>query len=82
MSTAYRIKFKIVEGPKLYSGTRIVDSPIDEYMRHVHKTYPEATYVYIELIEEIEVKDEEASASAEGLIILCLTNVQAQADLP
>jgi hypothetical protein len=78
MPTVYRIKYKFIESGKTYSGTRIVDDPIDIYLKHIYKTYPEADLIYIELIEEMQVKDESASSC----IILCLNDEQAKTVLP
>ena len=70
MAISYRIQYKIVEGAKLYSGTRIVEVPLDQYIEFVRKTYPEASTVYLELVEEIESNDELDYSSGESIIIL------------
>lgn len=70
MSTAYRIKYKIVEGKNTYSGTRIVDESVGAYHANVvRKMYPDASYVYLEFVEEVVLPDETAG---ESLIVLGL----------
>lgn len=67
MSLLYRVKFKIVENGKTYEGTRVVEQPVDEYMKHINRTYLDASYVYLELVDTFE---EVISESTESLIIL------------
>lgn len=69
MSTSYRIQYKIIEPPHTYSGTRIIEQVLDAYMEFIHNTYPKATYVYLELVEEIE-DDDTMTATGESIIIL------------
>lgn len=68
MPTLYRINFKIVEPRKTLSGQRVVEVPIDRYIEFIRKQHPDATYVYMELIEEFEQPEE--SADEESVIIL------------
>lgn len=72
MATNYRIQYKIVELGKTYAGIRVVEQPIDEYMKHIHDTYQYATYVYVELIEEFEQVD---GSAEESVILLSLDSL-------
>lgn len=69
MTTLYRIKCKVIEPPdKVYEGERVVEQPVDRYIDFLHKTHPDASYIYLELLEEFE--QEEIPLSATGSMIV------------
>lgn len=67
MATLYRIKYLIHENGATYSGVRVVDEPIAEYIITIRKQYADATNVYLELLEEFERSD---SVEEAGVIIM------------
>lgn len=68
----YRIYLKVVELGKKnpLTGQRVVESPIEEYMPYLRKQFPDASSIYVELLEEFEREEPEESADTESIIIL------------
>lgn len=69
MSVSYRINYRIVEGSKFISGTRIIDVTLDLYMDVIRKNYPDASVVYLEFVEEIE-EDDTLTVTSGSIVIL------------
>lgn len=66
----YRIRYKIVEAGLTTEGIRNVDKSIGEHVIVVRKEYPDATIVYMELLEEYEEVETSMSFSADAMIVL------------
>ena len=69
MSRLYRINLKIVENGKTLTGKRIIDVPLEKYIDHLHKTFPDASITYMELEEEWE-DTSDSSTSKESVILM------------
>lgn len=66
----YRIYYKVCEGGAVHTGGRVITEPLDEYIKYMRKTYPEASSVYMEVREEFEDDDDESATAKESVIIL------------
>jgi hypothetical protein len=66
----YRIAYKVVELGNVYIGGRVVSEPIQDYMKFFRRTYPDASSVYVELMEEFEDDDDESATATESVIIM------------
>lgn len=70
MATLYRIQYKIIEPTKFLAGVRVVEESIDKYIEFLRKTHPDASVIYLELLEEFEAPASETAK--ESVIILGL----------
>lgn len=67
--TLYRIKYRICEPVRVLAGERIVEQPLDVYIKTLRKNHPDAQSIYMELLEEYE-EDDESATSIESVIIM------------
>lgn len=66
----YRIAMKVVELDNVFISGRVVREPIEEYMKFLRRAHPDASSIYVELMEEFEDDDDESAQAAESVIIL------------
>lgn len=71
MTKQYKINLRVFETGRYFESIRIVDEPINEYLPKVHKQFPDATSVYMELLDEYD-EPEVKSESSDSVIHLSL----------
>ena len=67
--TLYRIFLRVVERGETYSGQRVIEVPIPEYMKKLYRDFPDAVSIYVELLNEFEQEDESQTARESVIII-------------
>lgn len=71
MTTLRRIEYKIVNGPGASYGTKIIEVPLEKHVELIRKSYPDASVIYVAVLEEWEDDDLGVlTSTGESVIIL------------
>lgn len=70
MKTLYQIKYKIVNGNTVNEGIRVVEQPVREYLETLRGNNRDASYIYVELLDEVQRTASSSEVMAGGGLII------------